>query len=285
MQNASLDEAQAGIKITGRKQRGTKEPLDEGERREWKASLKIQHSKNWDHGIQSHHFVEIDGRKVETVADFIFLGYTADSDCSHEVKRHLLLGRKAMTNLDSILKSRDITLPTKVHIVKAMDFPVVTYGWESKTIKKADHWRTDAFKLWCWKRLLWTARSSNQLILKEISPKYSLEGLMLQLKLQNFGYLMWRADWLEMTLMLGKIEGRRRSGQWGKLALLAFLCLTFLVCKNGSNNIFHFTGIKCSLMQLIVLNLSQWMACTSTAVLKFHLWGGSRNLPFISCPK
>ena len=200
-----------------------------------------------------------------------------------------LLGRKAMTNLDGILKSRDITLPTKVHIVKAVDFPVVTYGWESKTIKKADHWRTDTFKLWLWRRLLWTARSSKQLILKEISSKYSLEGLMLQLKLQNFGYLMWRADSLEMILMLGKIEGRR-SGQWGKLALLAFLCLTFLICKNGSNNMFHFIGIKCSLMQFLVLNLALRMACTSTGVLKFHLhmnhlWGGSRNLPFISCPK
>ena len=168
---------------------------------------------------------QVDGETMETVRDFILGGtkITADGNCSHEIKRRLLLGRKAMTNLDNVLKSRGITLPTNVHLVKAMVFPVVTYGCESKTVKKADHWRTDAFKLWCWKRLLWTARSSNQLILKEISPKYSLEGLMLQLKLQNFGYLMWRADWLEMTLMLRKIEGRRRSGQWGKLALLAFL--------------------------------------------------------------
>ena len=129
------------------------------------------------------------------------------------MKRRVLLGRKAMTNLDSILKSRDITLPTKVHLVKAMVFPVVMYGYESWTIKKAEHRRTDAFELWCWRRLLrvpWTARRSNQSILKEINPQYSLEGLMLKLKLQYFGHLMCRADSLEKTLMLGKIEGRRR---------------------------------------------------------------------------
>ena len=134
---------------------------------------------------------------------------TADGDCSYEIKRHLLLGRKAMTKLDSILKSKDITLPTKVHLVKALVFPVVTYGCESWTIKKAEHGRTDAFELWCWRRLLrvpWTARRSNQSILKEINPEYSLEGLMLKLKLQNFGHLMQRTD----SLMLGKIEGRRR---------------------------------------------------------------------------
>ena len=138
---------------------------------------------------------EIDGETVETVADFIFLGskITADGDCSHEIKRRLLLGRKVMTKLDSILKSRDITLPTKVCLVKAMVFPVVMYGYESWTIKKAEHRRIDAFELWCWRRLLrvpWTARRSNQFILKEISPEYSLEGLMLKLKLQYFGYLM-----------------------------------------------------------------------------------------------
>ena len=132
---------------------------------------------------------QMDGETMETVTDVIYLGskITADGDCSHEIKRCLLLGRKVMTNLDSILKSRDITLPTKVHIVKAMVFPVVMYGWESWTIKKAEHQRTDAFKLWCWKRLLrvpWTARRSNQSIQKEISPEYSLEGLMLKLKLQ-----------------------------------------------------------------------------------------------------
>ena len=142
----------------------------------------------------------------------LFLGgckITADGDCSHEIKRHLLLGRKVMTNLDSIFKNRDITLPTKVHLVKAMVFPVVMYGCESWTVKKAEHRTIDAFGLWCWRRLLrvpWTARRSNQSILKEISPGCSLEGLMLKLKLQYFGYLMWRADSLEKTLMLGKTE-------------------------------------------------------------------------------
>ena len=155
---------------------------------------------------------------MERVADFIFLGskITADGDCSHEIKRHLLLGRKVMTNLDSILKSRDITLPTNVHLVKAMVFPVVIYGCESWTIKKAECWRIEAFELWCWRRLLrvpWTSRRSNQSILKEISPKYSLEGLMLKLKLQYFGHLMWRTDSLEKTVMLGKIESRRRGWQ------------------------------------------------------------------------
>ena len=154
---------------------------------------------------------------METVRDFIFLvsKTTADGDCSHEIKRRLLLGRKAMTNLDSILKSRDITLPTKVHLVKAMVFPVVMYGCESWAIKKAEGRRIDAFQLWSWRRLLkvpWTARRSNQSILKEISPEYSLEGLMLKLKLQHFGHLMQRTDSLEKTLMLAKIEGGRRRG-------------------------------------------------------------------------
>ena len=158
---------------------------------------------------------EIDGETVETVTDFIFCSskITADGDCSHEIKRRLLLGRKAMTNLDTILKSRDITLLIKVHLVKAMVFPVVRYGCESWTIKKAERQRIDAFELWCSRRLLrvpWTARRSNQFILKEISPEYSFEGLML--KLQYFGYLMQRAHFLEKTLMLGKIEGRRRRG-------------------------------------------------------------------------
>ena len=160
---------------------------------------------------------EIDGETVETVADFILGGskITADGDCSHEIKRRLLLGRKVMTNLDSIFKSRDSTLSTNVRLVKAMVFPVVTYGCESWTIKKADCQRTDAFELWCWRRLLripWTARKSNQAILKEISSGCSLEGLMLKLKLQYFGHLMQRADSFEKTLMLGTIEGRRRSG-------------------------------------------------------------------------
>ena len=141
---------------------------------------------------------------------------TADGDCSHEIKRHLLLGRKVMTNLDSILKSRDFTLPTKVCLVKAMVFPVVSYGCEGWTLKKAEHRRIDAFELWCWRRLLrvpWTARRSNQSILKEISPGISLEGMMLKLKLHYFGHLMRRADSLEKTLMLGGIGGRRRRGQ------------------------------------------------------------------------
>ena len=157
---------------------------------------------------------EIDG---ETVSDFIFWGckITADGDCSHEIKRLLLLVRKVMTNLDSILKSRDITLPTKVHLVKAVVFPVVMYGCESWTIKKAECQRTGAFELWCWRRLSrvpWTARISNQSILKEISPEYSLEGLKLRLKLQYFGHLMRRTDSFEKSLILGKIEGRRRGG-------------------------------------------------------------------------
>ena len=160
---------------------------------------------------------EIDGETVETVSDFIFLGskITADGDYSHEIKRRLLLGRKIRTNLDSILKCRDITLPTKFHLVKAMVFPVVMYECESWTIKKAESQKIDAFELWCWRRLLrvpWTARRSNQSILKEISPEYSLEGLMLKWKLQYFGHLMRRTDSLEKTLMLGKIKGRRRRG-------------------------------------------------------------------------
>ena len=155
---------------------------------------------------------EIGGEIVETVSDFIFWGskITADDDCSHEIKRRLLFGRKVMTNLDSILK--DIALPTKVHLVKAMVFLVVMYGCESWTIKKAEHQRIDAFELWCWKRLSWTARRSSQSILKEISPACTLEGLMLKLKLQYFGHLMQRTDLLEKILLLGKIEGRRRRG-------------------------------------------------------------------------
>ena len=159
---------------------------------------------------------EIDGETVKTVADFMFLGskITADGDCSHEIKRCLLLGRKVMTNLDSILKSRDITSPTKVHLVKAMVFPVVMYRYESWTVKKSEHQIIDVFELWCWRRLLrvpWTARKSNHSILKEISPGCSLEGLMLKLKLQYFGHLMQRADSLEKTLILGGIGGRRRK--------------------------------------------------------------------------
>ena len=184
--------------------------------------LNIQKTKIMESGPITS--LKIDGETMETVTDFTFLDskITADGDCSHEIKRCLLLGRKAMTNLDSILKSRDITLPTKVHLVKAMVFPAVMYGCESWTIKKAEHQRIGAFTLWCWGRLLrvlrvlgllrapQTARKSNQSILKEINPEYSLEGLMLKLKLRSFGHLMRRADSLEKILMLGKIESSRR---------------------------------------------------------------------------
>ena len=167
---------------------------------------------------------QIDGEMVETVSDFIFWGskIIADGDCSHEIKRCLLLGRKVMTNLDSILKSRDITLPTKVHLFRAMAFPVVMYGCESQTIKKGEHRRIDDFELWCWRRLLrvpWIARRSNPFILREISPGCSLEGLMLKLTLQYFDHLMQRADSFEKTLTLGKIEGRRRRG-WQRMRWL-----------------------------------------------------------------
>ena len=167
---------------------------------------------------------QIDGEIVETVSDFIFWGskITADGDCSHEIKRCLLLGRKAKSNLDSILKSRDITLPKKVHLVEVMVFPVVMYGCESWTMKKAEHRRIDGFELWCWRRLLrvpWTARRSNQSILKEISPGCSLEGMILKLKLQYFGHLMQRVDSLENTLMLGEIGGRSWRG-WRRMTWL-----------------------------------------------------------------
>ena len=180
------------------------------------------HKKNFflneDHGIWSLSSWQIDVETMEAVTDFIFLGskITADGNCSHEIKRGLLLGREAMINLDSILKSRDITLPTKLSLVKAVVFPIVMYGHEIWTIKKAERQRIDAFELCCWRRLFrvsWTARRSDQSILKEISPAYSSEGLMLKLKLQYFGHLMRRADSLEKTLMLGKIEGRKRREQ------------------------------------------------------------------------
>ena len=228
-----MDEAQAIIKIAGRninklihtwhhpygrKQRETKEPLDESERGEWKSWFETQHTENWDYGIRSHNFMANRCGNSGNSADFI-LGdskITEDSGCSHEIKRCLLLGRKAMINLDSILKSRDITLPTKVRLVKVTVFPVAMCGCKSWTIKKAECWRIDDFELWCWRRLLrvpWTARRSNQSILKEISPEYSLERLMLKLKLQYFGHVMRRTDLFEKTLMLGKIEGRRRGWQ------------------------------------------------------------------------
>ena len=161
---------------------------------------------------------QIDGKTMETVREFIFLGskITADADCSHDIKRHLFLGRKAMTNLDSILKSRDITVATKVCLVKAMVFPVVMYGCESRTIKRAEHQRIDAFEMWCWRRLLrvpWTTRRSNLSILKGINPEYSLEGLILKVKFQYFGHLLRRTDSFEKTLMLGKLEVGRRGRQ------------------------------------------------------------------------
>ena len=235
MRNAGLDEAQAGIKIAWRNISNLRYADDttlmEESEKELKSLLMKVKEENEEVGlklnIQKKKFRklrwasgpitswQIDGETVETVADFIFLGskFTADGDCSHEIKRRLLFGRKVMTHLDSTLKSRDITLPTKVRLVKAI-FPVVMYGCESWTIKKAERRRIDAFELWCWRRLLrvpWTARRSNQSILKEISPEYSLEGLMLKLKLQYFGHLMRRVDSFEKTLMLGKIEGRRRG--------------------------------------------------------------------------
>ena len=185
---------------------------------EWKSWLKAQHSENEDHGIRSHQFMGNRWGNSGNSVRLYFLGskITADGDCKHEIKRRLLLGRKVMTNLDSILKSRDITLPAKVHLVKAMVFPVVMYGCESWTVKKAEHRRIDVFELWCWRRLLrvpWSARRSNQSILKEIIPGCSLEGMMLKLKLQYFGHLMRRVDSLEKTVMLGGIRGRRRRGR------------------------------------------------------------------------
>ena len=230
MWNARLDEAQAGIKIARRNINNLRYAVDttlmeESEeelksllmkvkRESEKAGLKLNIHKT---KIMAPHPIiswQIDGQTMETVTDFIFLGskITADGDCSHEFKRHLLLGRKAMTNLDSLLKSRDITLPTKVHQVKAMVFPVVMYGCESWTIRKAECWRVNAFELWYWRTLLrvpWTTRRSNRSVLKEISPEYSLKGLMLKLKLHYFGYLMWRTD-IRKDLDAGKLEGSRR---------------------------------------------------------------------------
>ena len=202
----------------GRKWSRTKEPLDESERGEWKSWLKTQHLKTKIMVSGPIISWQIDGETMETVTDFLFLDskITADGDYSHEIKRCLLLGKKVMINLDSILKSRDITLPTKVRLARLMVFPVVMYGYESWTIKKAEHRRIGAFELWYWRRLLrvpWTARRSNQSILKEISPKYSLEGLRLKLKLQYFGHIMWRVYSLEKTLMLGGIGGRRKRGR------------------------------------------------------------------------
>ena len=240
MRNAGLEEAQAGIKIAGRNinnlrytddttlmaesEEELKSLLMKVKEESGKVGLKLNIQKTKIMASGSITSWEIDGETVETVSDFILGGskITADDDCSHELKRRLLLGRKVMSNLDSILKNKDITLPTKVCLVKAIFVPVVMYGCESWTVKKAEHQRIDAFQLWCWKRLLtvpWTARRSNQSILKEISPGCSLKGLMLKLKLQYFGHLMWRVDSVEKTLMLRGIGGRRRRG-WQRMRWL-----------------------------------------------------------------
>ena len=231
MRNAGLEETQAGIKIDGRNinnlryaddttlmaesEEELKSLLMKVKEENEKIGLKLNIQKTKIMASGPNTPWEIDG---ETVSYFIFLGskITTYGDCRHKITRRLLLGRKVMTNLDSIFKSRDITLPTKVCLVKAMVFPVVIYGCDSWTVKKAERRRIDAFELWCWRRLLkvpWTARRSNQSILKEISPRCSLEGMMLKLKLQYFGHLMRRVDSLEKTLMLGGIEGRRRRGR------------------------------------------------------------------------
>ena len=236
MRNTGLEEAQAAIKIAGRNINNLRYADDTNLMAESEEELKSllmkvkEESEKVDLKLNTQNTKimasspitswQIDGETVETVADFIFLGskITADGDCSHEIKRCLLIGRKVMTNLDNILKSTDITLPTKVRLVKAMFLPVVMYGCESWTIKKVEHWRIDTLELWCWRRLLrvpWTARRSKQSILKEISPEYSFEELMLKLKLQYFGHVMQRADSLENTLMLGKIGAGAEVGNRG----------------------------------------------------------------------
>ena len=225
MRNSGLEETQTGIKIAGRNINNFRYADDttlmaESAEEQKSLSMKVKEESELKLNIQKMKIMasgpitswEIDAETVETVSDFFWGGskITVDGDCSHEIKRRLLLGRKVITNLDSIFKSRDITLPTKVPLVKAMVFPIVMYGCESWTVKKAECQRIDAFVLWCWRRLLrfpWTARGSNQSILKEIRPGISLEGMMLKLKLQYFGHLMRRVDSLEKTLMLGGIGG------------------------------------------------------------------------------
>ena len=238
MRNAGLEEAQAGIKIAGRNINHFRYADDttlmaesEEELKSLLMKVKVESEKvGLKLNIQKTKIMasgpitswEIDGKTVETVRDYFWGSkITADGDCIHEIKRRLLVGRKVMINLDSTFKSRDITLPTKVWLVKAMVFPVVMYGCESWTMKKAEHRRIDVFEVWCWRRLLrvpWTARRSNQSILKEISPGCSLEGMMLKLKLQYFGHLMQRVDSLEKTLMLGRIGGRRRRERQDEMA-------------------------------------------------------------------
>ena len=233
MRNAGLEETQNGIKIAGRSinnlryaddttlmaesEEELKSLLMKVKEKSEKVGLKLNIQKTKIMASGPITSWQIDGETMGTVTEFIFLGskITADGDCIHEIKRCFLLGRKSMINLDSMLESRDITLATKVRLVKAMVFPVVMYGCESWTIEKAEYRRIDAFELWCWRRLLrvpWTAKRSNQSILKEINPEYSFKGLMLKLKVQFFGHLMRRTDSFEKTLMLGKIEGERRRG-------------------------------------------------------------------------